>query len=342
MILFSLMILLLKLVPAQAPKISGYEYWYDDNYSSHVYQPVTPAVVADVNTLFPASSLSAGIHKISFRFKDDHLKNAIPSSFLFYKPASDPSGGMITGYEYWFDQNYGAKVSISTGNIASLDLATLFSTASLGSGLHALNFRVKGTDKPSIVTSSYFYKSGPEPSAGSLSAYEYWFDDNYAAKVVTSLGNVPVTDIMVNLNSSGLSKGLHTLHFRVKGSDKSTYATANLFYKSEQDIVVRNLTAYEFWFDDDPATMDTLQMQLPLPFRDLLDTLKTTYLPIGLHKVNYRFRDSQMLHSAVLTDEFQVTNCMPYGAGPISGLASIRKGQTSPAAALLQHLLFSM
>jgi hypothetical protein len=323
------MILLWQWLPAQVPKINGYEYWYDDNYATHVSQALTPAFTADVNTSFPAGALLPGIHKISFRFKDDSLKKTIPSSFLFYKPAGNQTvNGLISGYEYWFDQNYGAKVSVSTGNITALDLNTMFSAAGLPGGLHTLNFRVRSAAGPGLVTSNLFYISGPEPSGGTLTAYEYWFDDNSAGKVTTVLGSVSSTNIMVNLNSGTLSKGMHTLHFRVMGSVKPGMVVSYIFYKSESDFLVRNLAAYEFWFKDDPGTMDTLQVQPGVPFMDMIDTLKTTYLPLGMHKVNYRFRDSQQLHSSVLTDEFQVTNCMPYAAGAITGPDIIQKGLT--------------
>jgi hypothetical protein len=330
MILFSLMVLLLKWLPAQVPKITGYEYWYDDNYANHVSQALVPVVAADVNTSFPASSLSVGIHRINVRFTDDSPKKSIPSSFLFYKSTGNQAvNGLISGYEYWFDQNYGAKVSVSTGNITSLDLNTMFNATTLPGGLHTLNFRVKGAAGSSLVTSNLFYKSELAVAGENLTSYEYWFDENYAGKVVTALGNVAETNIFVNLNVNGLSAGLHTLRFRARGTSKSSLVTSYLFYKSVNDVVVRNLVALEFWFDDDPGTMDTLQIQPNVPVLALLDTLKTTYLPIGLHKINYRFRDSKILHSLTITDEFQVTNCIPYAAGTITGLVSVQKGQTS-------------
>ncbi|MCX6267498.1 MAG: T9SS type A sorting domain-containing protein [Bacteroidetes bacterium] len=329
MILFCLLVLLLKWLPAQVPKITGYEYWFDDNYSSHVSQSLTPAVSVDVTTSFPAASLSAGIHRVYVRFKDDSPKKSIPSSFLFYKsPVSQAVNGMISGYEYWFDQNYGAKVSVSTGNISSMDLNSVFNATALPGGLHTLNFRVKGASGSSLVTSNLVYKSELAVAGENLTAYEYWFDDNYAGKVVTALGNVSETNIFVNFNSGGLSEGLHTLRFRARGTSKSSMVTSYLFYKSVSDILVRNLATLEFWFDDDPGTMDTLQIQPNVPFLALLDTLKTTYLPIGLHRVNYRFRDSRLLHSSAITDEFQLTSCTPYPAGAITGSTVIQKGQT--------------
>lgn len=152
-----------------------------------------------------------------------------------------------------------------------------------------------------IVTASYasgteFYHSAnllcttagmgeTESGNEALSGYEYWFDDDVNGRQWVSLsGNNAV--IRANIDTRGLSGGLHRFNFRLKRSDGAYSAVTtstflNMKAESEGRIV--------YWFDNKsdqtasvPIADTENEQEVTLDLQDM------EKFPLGFHQLNMR------------------------------------------------------
>lgn len=226
------------------------------------------------------------------------------SQFLFAQ-------NKINQYEYWFDSNYANKITTSITPVVNFQLNTQISTASLAPGLHTIHFRFRDDSlKYSSVISQFFYKTantGSSPSS-TLSSYEYWFDNNYAGKVYVNFSGTNSTENLIsNINTSSLTQGLHTFHIRFKdNNDKWSVVLSQFFYKQNNQGggPTSNLTAYEYWFDNDYNNATIVTFSGNNQQENLITNINTSVLNSGLHTFHIRFKDSTDKWSVVLSQFF--------------------------------------
>ena len=78
------------------------------------------------------------------------------------------------------------------------------------------------------------YRMEAQDIDASIVKYEYWFDDNYAGRVVVDTISELNSQVYLNLfaDISGISDGAHRIYCRAKNSlGKWSTATNNIFYK---------------------------------------------------------------------------------------------------------------
>ena len=392
-LILGLLVIPLQIIVAQAPKIIGYQYWFDDNDAGKISQSVSPASTLDLSTMVNVPVIPVGFHRFSIRFQDDSLRFSPVSASMFYYPVStlingyeywfnndyagktavsvsntalldlssaiaaaplnpgmntfhirfrDVSGTysststsnfvimpemLISGYEYWFDNNYGSKTTVNVANSQILDLSAAITATSLSLGFHSFHIRFKNsTGTWCSVQSDIFYKHGTG-NQNNLTSYEYWFDDNPAGKKSIPLGNQPKADLVATISATELQPGLHRAHVRFQSGDLPSVVSSSYFYKSgTADIAENAITGYRFWFDNDPENMRVIALAQPAGNVILLDSVELPYLPMGKHLMNVDFRDTLGNYSSIVSDSVDVQNCLPYAAKAITGITQICKG----------------
>jgi molybdopterin converting factor small subunit len=215
--------------------IAGYEYWFDNNYFEKVNTTVAPIPLLNINTSVATSSLVSGIHTFNIRSWDTNgLYSSTLSSFFYKVPAQSTLNRTIENYEYWFDNDYANKVSVAANNQETFTLNTNVVPSALAGGIHTFNIRFKdNTGLTSSTLSSFFYKVPTQSTLNrTIENYEYWFDNDYANKVLVAANNQETFTLNTNAVPSALASGIHTFSIRFKDNTGLTSGTlSSFFYK---------------------------------------------------------------------------------------------------------------
>lgn len=225
--LISILACLLSLLPIliHSQTLTKYEYWFDDNFSGRKSGNLSGTNKL-VNTSISTNGLDNGVHKFSFRAKQsDGYFSAVTSS-LFLKRTAAQSSQM----EYWFDDNFDQRESISIGNTEeeqSFDL-DLRDNAKFPMGFHNLNIRVtiEGEGESAVYSSPVL-----KLSAGKATQLEYWIDDDFAhAHTISgSLASDGQDYLFVSdLDLGNISPGHHRLYCRAVSNSKRTASAVTM------------------------------------------------------------------------------------------------------------------
>jgi len=170
----------------------------------------------------------------------------------------------ITEAEYFIDTDLGIGTSnpltVTSGN--SINETFTIQTNGLAEGLHTLHIRTKGTNNVwSLYKRAYFYVQTPaiNDTPQNIIAAEYYIDTDNAG--VGSQTPLTVTAGMAinqefNIPTTGLTKGLHVLHMRVKdANDTWSLYKRTYFYthQSNTNTPATPISAAEYFFDTDPG-----------------------------------------------------------------------------------------
>ena len=290
---------------AGSRNIVASEYWFDDGYATKITTPITPGQTISVNGGFEVGSLSKGLHTYHVRYKDDAGQWSSVASEFFTKMPVAPSGShQIITHEYWFDEDYGSKVSASVSG-QTISINSGFDVTAFATGLHIYHTRIKDDAGQWSSVVSEFFNKVPNAAAGSrnIVASEYWFDDGYASKITTPI--TPGQSISVNggLDVASLSVGLHTYHVRYKDdAGQWSSVVSEFIHKSLTDSSPRKITTYRYWFDSDKANMITVDLPAPVNPYQVIQNIYTCTLTLGSHSIHFQFRDSNHSWSSVFTD----------------------------------------
>jgi hypothetical protein len=284
-----------------ARDLSQYEYWFDEDYSNAVVQTVAAGQTV-FNFDAPSQNLPDGIHLFHFRVKDNAGIWSSPLTQFFIKTPPSVSARDLTAYEYWFDEDYSNAVvqTVAAGQtVFNFDAPS----QNLPDGIHLFHFRVK--DNAGIWSSpltQFFIKTTPSVSARDLSQYEYWFDEDYSNAVVQTVA-AGQTVFNFDAPSQNLPDGIHLFHFRVKDNAGIWSSPLTQFFiKTTPSVSARDLSQYEYWFDEDHAnavvqTVATGQtvFNFDAPSQNL---------PDGIHLFHFRVKDNAGVWSSPLTQFF--------------------------------------
>lgn len=213
----------------------------------------------------------------------------------------------IAGYEYWFNNNFSARVQLDVTPSAQMNLNLNVATPGLPTGIHVLNFRAYDTQGRFSPTLSQFFYKAPESSITSrqIVSYEYWIDGDYANafEVATTAQSQVTINEMFNLAST--TTGMHTINMRFKDSSKLWSAPiSQFFYKNPPTTSGnREIIAYKYWVDNDyenAVLVSTPAQQVLL----LNEQIGLQSLSPGIHSFNIRFMDNSQSWSSPLVQFF--------------------------------------
>jgi len=290
-------------------KITDWEYWFDDNYSTKVSAVVSPDQLISVNTGFKVDSLSTGLHSYHVRYRDDAGQwSSIVSEFFQKIPLSLSATRNITACEYWIDEDYTRKVSSAVTPGQTILINDGFVTDSISTGLHSYYVRFKDdADQWSSVVSEFFHKL-PTTTTGTrkITNWEYWFDNNYSTKVTAAVSLDQLISVNTGFKVDSLSGGLHSYHVRYKDDAGQWSSIVSEFFQKipMSTSANRNITACEYWIDEDYARKISSAVtpgQTILINSDFVaDSIST-----GLHSYHVRFKDDAGQWSSVVSEFFQ-------------------------------------
>jgi hypothetical protein len=193
--------------------IAGYEYWFDQAYAAKIAVNQSAASEIQILSSVDASGLKPGIHTFNLRVlgNGSNTSSTITQYFLHV-----PRG--LEAYEYWFDQNVGAKVSVNLGNQASLTVSQQINVDVLSPGVHQFHFRAKSTGGQwSSLHSSFFLKLGNSVQGKVITGYRYRFNNLPWTNIeLAQPQQVQVLNLTDQINTLALDTGFHTLYIQVK------------------------------------------------------------------------------------------------------------------------------
>lgn len=299
-------------------KINSYQYWFDGQYNNAVSQSITPVSVYTLSTDINTNTLLNGLHVFNIKFKDDSSRLTTTLSSFFFKALPATGNGAIIAYQYWFDQNYSTMVtSVSPGN-ASYNFVNDIGTTGLLTGLHVIHIRFKdNTSRWSETLSQFFYKAPSIGSPGSISAYQYWFDQNFAEAVKQNITPGSGYTLSAPFNTTNLLTGLHVLNVRFLDVNNKWSSTVSQFFFKPGTLTGNNLTKFQYWFDQDFAGA-VIQNITPSATYNLSDQITASSLLNGLHAVSVRFMDANGKWSIITTQFFYKEKPAPVQENKIS------------------------
>lgn len=286
-------------------QISGYEYWFNENYPDKVRVDITDVQSAEINTSISASILPSGLNILNIRtFDTDDLQSGTLSHF-FYKN-DEVMAEVIESYQYWLDNDFSNAITVAATSASGFSIGELLNVKLLSDGLHVLNIRFKDNKGfRSSTLSHFFYKTDSKPSGvNNIISCQYWLDNNYAnalTKVVNPGQTLVFNDIF---NTEDINEGLHILNIRFKDtSGNHSITQGNYFYIKEQVNPAENaITGYRFWLNDDFQSAELVNLTEPVSKYFISENIKFSEIPSGKHSIHFQFRDSNGEWSIVTTD----------------------------------------
>lgn len=195
---------------ASVSAIKGYEYWLDDSYEAKTVKESAAEFTALAVSL---EGLSSGVHYFNCRAYNERGEYGSPVRKMFYIPQTKVNGNAsIASAEYWLDDDYTNKVSVSGSDVQQ---AFTIDISHLSSGVHYFNYRAADNEGNygNIIRQMFYIAHTSEASAGEIAEYEYWIDDDIENKVT---GTDSKKEYVFNIDIARLELGEHTFNFRGK------------------------------------------------------------------------------------------------------------------------------
>lgn len=268
------------------------EYWFDGNFAAK--QSLSFSDPSTIDLSVPSNNLTTGYHLLHYRIQLGGGMWSSVSTTSFIKNTSSTTGA--NEMEYWFDNGFANRQSVSISNPANID--ENITTNELALGEHILYYRFKtGTEEWSSVASSTFTKN----STGSGNTkMEFWFDDDFnnrSETIITDLSNVDE-----NISTTGLPQGTHTLYTRFqKANGYWSSVIASIFQKTESSS---NGWQYQYWVD---STMSFAQTVTISDAAAIDFNANVSITDTGWHILYSRFRRNMGTWSSITADSFYKT-----------------------------------
>ena len=165
----------------------------------------------------------------------------------------------ITNAEYFIDNDpgygSGVQIPVTAGSDIALDFSVDLNT--INDGFHILYFRAKDDSaRWSLTYSRTFYKQSLISLLPDITQLEYFIDSDPGIGNGMHISFTPGQDITVDfsVDLSGINDGFHVLYARGKDSDgKSSITHSKPFYKQSLIDVLPDITAMEYFIDNDPG-----------------------------------------------------------------------------------------
>ncbi len=191
---------------ATAQNITEYRYWYNDDVANAVTENVTPAPTVDLTSALATTGLESGFHRITMQFNDGQ-DWSVPLTQVFKRSSS-----AITGYRYWFNDDPATLASVSVTPNDVVNLNGVLNTIPFESHYNRVTVQFVDADGEysAPITRTYVRGIGP------VSAYEFWIDDDIAARTTGDVVPADVIDLIADLPMN-TTQGNHLFTIRFKG-----------------------------------------------------------------------------------------------------------------------------
>ena len=299
-------------------KIVYAEYFIDvdPGFKKGIALPFSPADnLANLIISIDTTGMTGGIHSVGVRALDEKGAWSNTQNFIIYKYFKSASQVVavpkIVYAEYFIDNNTGNRnatsISISPSiNIANVSIGT--DTTGLKPGIHLLTVRALDESGAwSLDQSFHFYKpfaayTNPVDSIEEINYAEYFIDNDPGYGKATSLAvtsSKQLSNVIINLDTAGISTGIHYLTLRVKDK-KGKWSLNQLltFFRpastSSQNVLPAGKIVYaEYFVNNDPGYNLATPVALA-PAADLSNMviqLDTSLLINGQNLISLRGKD---------------------------------------------------
>jgi Secretion system C-terminal sorting domain len=207
----------------------------------------------------------------------------------------------ISGYRYWFDDDAASASTQAVAGVTDLALATTWPAASLAPGYHRVTVQFQDSDGDwSAPETSVFVRS-----AGPVSGYRYWVNDDVSTLVTASVtaGNEVVANTALTLPTLATDFNTITVQFR-DDIDEWSVPYTTVFTKGTGAV-----NGYEYWIDDAIASSTSGSIG-PSNTVDLIADLPTGTTS-GTHLFTIRFSSANGTWTVPLTSEFSFFTTIP-------------------------------
>lgn len=303
--------------------ITDVEFWYDGNYASAVETPLTSGASADWISLLDVSSLNDGLHTLSYRFKDDRDIWSSPS-VRFFRMEEATGLQQIVGLEYWFGNDYANKETSTFPPTSLLNLDEMLDVSSLAKGLHIVSVRLRDESERWNAPACYYFTNYAEETTvlHQITELEYWFDNDYSSVQTDPVAATSLLNIDDQIDVSGLADGVHVVSCRFRdesGEWSPAYSVLFTKYPGESAAELHQITALEYWFDDDYSSVHTDPVA-DATVLSIDEQIDVSALSDGVHSVSSRYKDEAGNWSPAYTTLF-----VKYLPDPIPDLREIVK-----------------
>lgn len=303
-----LILLFSSLIASSQNRITSGEYWFDSDMGSRQTIGVSSSSSVSYSGDIDVSGLTDGLHTIHIRFSDESTRWAGTVSRFFLKKSVSVAMGPseIDGYQYWFDSNIDAKVTVDVTDNTAYAINENISTGSLPDGLHTIHFRFTDTRGEWCSTISRFFLIVSDTEPGSekqISNFEYWFDSDLANRNVLDVNPENNISYIEQLDLSSLTAGLHTITARFQDNNMIySPSVTRYFIKTPSSGLQEGteITAYRYWTND--SVMNFTELETISPGIILIDTIDMRLYAKGEYILNMQFKDSNGRWSSAITD----------------------------------------
>lgn len=256
---YSLIFMLLVLCNAlSAQSISNAEYYFDSDpgfgSGNSLAVNTNTGLLAQTYNI-PTTGLSNGFHNLCIRVFNQETNWSHYDKRLVFISKTQNNNFNISEAEYFFDVDpgFGNAISLNVPNQSSFSTA-LNIPQSFEVGIHKLFIRVKSIENTWSHYAHQLFYVGANPNTD-LIEFEYYIDSDDTVFPVTV--TTPNNQIISNINTDGLSQGVHIFYFRAKNSngtwslydsaeftvdgflsiDEETFNSISLFPNPANDII---------------------------------------------------------------------------------------------------------
>jgi len=285
-------------------QIESYQYWFDNDYSSQIFTPITPTAYLEMNTAIPVGGLTDGLHIFNIRFQDENeLWSSTSSDFFYFTDLTDTN---ISAYQYWFDNDFNSHIYTTVSPVENLQLNTAIPIEALSDGLHVFNIKFRDDNKKWSVTSSQFFYY-QNVIDNNIAAYKYWFDNDINTHTLVAISPTQQMQLMESISIEDIEEGLHVFSISFKDNkDKWSIPVNQYFYKTNH-VIENKITAYRYWINDDFDNAIYVPISNPTQVLNLSKDINFPGLELGDYTIHFQFKDSSDNWSLVTSDEFSLT-----------------------------------
>lgn len=190
-------------------EIVNAEYWIDNDFNSATSLALTPGTELDINESLDLTTLTIGLHYISFRFQDQTGRWSPPYTKAFFRSPEATPAPIVSKIQYFFDGDSGNLTELNIAQNNTANYTGNIDTEGLSSGFHSITFIAFdsfGRCAPPLT--KRFYKSPIADDSGYVLMYKYWFNDDVDdAQVVLTNSTTNLYEFIADISTDGVPVG---------------------------------------------------------------------------------------------------------------------------------------
>ena len=188
----------------RAQTITGYRYWFDDDAANATTVAVAGGAEYTLNASLEATALAPGYHRVTVQLQDSNGDHSVPVTSLFAQRSTT-----IAGYRYWFDDDAANATEVPVAGADVYTLSANLEATALANGYQRVTIQMKDAigEYSSPITSTFVQRGT------TVDGYEYWIDDDIAARISGTIGPAGVVDLVEDL-PTGTTPGTHLFTIR--------------------------------------------------------------------------------------------------------------------------------